>query len=66
MCTMSTKMSSSINSINYLSDLKRSCLPSSHYCLLNSNNHGHHVACALIGMSHKLATYIIWVALNEA
>jgi len=24
------------------------------------------VACALIGMSHKLAAYIIWVALNEA
>ena len=32
-------------------------LPSSFHCSLNSNSHGLHLACALIGMSHKLAAY---------
>ena len=31
--------------------------PSSFHCSLNSNSHGLHLACALIGMSHKLAAY---------
>ena len=37
-----------------MSAVTRSCFPSSS---LNSNSHGCHMACALIGMSHKLPSY---------
>jgi len=37
-----------------VSAVTRSCFPSSS---LNSNSHGRHMACALIGISHKLPSY---------
>ena len=45
------------NSAWWQSCESRPCLLSSCYRSLNSNSYGHHMACALFGMSHHLTAY---------